>query len=95
MLRFRLLSRGDDKAFYEESHDYHVKIRQVSSVVKPIVSSGTVSVDGQLPDLSLGEGSTPGDIVWDENQTIQEGKRNIPGHLLPKIKSITALLPEK
>lgn len=52
-------------------------------------------MDGQLPDLSLGEGSTPGDIVWDENQTIQEGKRNIPGHLLPKIKSITALLPEK
>lgn len=78
--------KGDDKAFYEESHDYHVKIRQISSVVKPVVSSGTVSVDGQLPDLSLGEGSTPGDIVWDENQTIQEGKKEYSWTFTPKDK---------
>ncbi len=43
-------------------------------------------MDGQLPDLSLGEGSTPGDIVWDENQTIQEGKKEYSWTFTPKDK---------
>lgn len=38
------------------------------------------------PDLSLGEGSTPGDIVWDENQTIQEGKKEYSWTFTPKDK---------
>lgn len=78
--------KGDDKAFYEESHDFHVKIKQAPSVVKPVVSSGTVSVDGSLPELRLGEGSTPGDIAWDEKQTIQEGKKEYSWTFIPKDK---------
>lgn len=76
--------KGENEPFYEGSHEYKVKIRQASSVVKPVVSSGIIPAEGPLPDLSLGEGSTPGTIAWDENQPIREGKNEYSWTFTPK-----------
>lgn len=76
--------KGKNQIIFEDHHDFKVRIGKADPEAAPVISSDTVSVGGSFPTLSLKEGSTQGEIRWDDGQSIQEGKHDYSWTFTPK-----------
>ncbi len=68
------IAAGDPDSVLDECvHTFHVQIGQAEPTVEVEPPSSPLLVKDGLPELLLGEGSTPGSICWEEGQALSEG----------------------
>lgn len=70
--------------FKTVTHDFTVDLRQAKPTVTPSYPAGLLNISDGLPEISLSQGDTPGTILWDDGQTLQEGEHEYAWTFTPE-----------